>query len=357
MSVIGNALKAAQREKQRRSGTGGAPPLIVPLRARPGSQSFSWSRALIIAVGGGVVFGATALAVNLLKDRRPPLAPQPMILGEATAPIARVDSTKSATVPVDAPRRVVSAPTSPPPPAARPSSSRAARTTTATSTASPTPAAVTPTQQGTRDSAGAGLRIAVEQPREDVSRLFAAAVAAHRSGDLTYARTAYERVLTLVPNDVDAMNNLAILLSAQREHERAERLLRRATTLAPRNAGVWNNLGTVLRERGQSADAIAAFQQALTIDPSHEATRISLAQQYVAIGALPKARELLEQIVAANPAASEAQYTLGQILEQQGDRAGAVRAYTAFVQSAPARLATHVAFVRRRIDELSGTRR
>jgi Tfp pilus assembly protein PilF len=346
VSVIGNALKAAQKEKQRRSGTGGPPPLIVPLKGRPTQGGFSWQRALLLAVGGGVLFGATAVGVNLMK-RKAQLAPlpAPVILGEAT-PSAAPDS---ATRPFDAaPRRVATA--SPVRPAAksREVPAKAAPRAAPAAAASQT----TPTQQGLTDSGRAALRVAVETPREDAWRLFRAAVAAHRSGDLGYARTAYERVLVMVPNDVDAMNNLGLLLSSQREYARAEQLLRHASTLAPRNANIWNNLGTVLRERGQSADAIAAFQHALAIDPVNQAARVSLAQQYLAIGSLPKARELLEQVVAGNPASPEALYTLGQVLEQQGERAGAVRAYEAFVAVAPGRFATHVEFVRQRIRAL-----
>jgi len=57
-------------------------------------------------------------------------------------------------------------------------------------------------------------------------------------------------------------------------------------------------------------------------------------------------------MVSENPANVEAQYTLGQVLEQQGDRAGAIRAYTAFTRIAPTSLADHVERVRRRIDAL-----
>jgi len=345
VSVIGNALKAAQREKQRRSGTGGAPPLIVPLKGRPAGGGFTWQRAVLLALGGAVVFGATAVGVNMMKDRsRLAPAPAPVILGETATPAA----TDAAIPPVEsAPRVAVASP----PRQSTKARIAATKSAPAAPQASLTPR-TTPTQQGASDSGNVGLRVAVEAPRDDAWRLFRAAVAAHRQGDLTYARTAYERFLVMVPNDVDAMNNLGLLLSSQHEFTRAEQLLRQASTIAPRNANVWSNLGTVLRERGQSSDAIAAFQHALTIDPANQSARVSLAQQYLAIGSLPKARELLEQVVSANPASPEAQYTLGQVLEQQGDRAGAIRAYEAFVRTATPRYAAHVEHVRRRIAEL-----
>ena len=342
MSVIDKALKAAQSEKNRRGGA--PPPLIVPLRSGQGSSEFSWKRALLLGAAGATLFGATAVGVKLFrKDPRAAPSPPPTLLGEsAVAPRDTARTTPPDTKAADLPPPKTSAA------ANRPATPRRAPVSAPRSVAtrSQSKVAAETTEAG-------GLRIAVEEPREDAARLFAAAVAAHRSGDLSYARVAYERVLALAPSDVDAMNNLGVLLSAQREFDRAERLLRRAISLAPRNAGVWNNLGTVLRERGQTSDAIAAFQHALQIDPLNESARVSLAQQYLAIGSLPRARELLEQVLQGSPAVPEALYALGQVLEAQGDKAGAIRAYTSFVRTAPGRYASHVEFVRRRIDQLN----
>ena len=109
----------------------------------------------------------------------------------------------------------------------------------------------------------------------------------------------------------------------------------------------------MLREQGDSDGAIAAFQKALAIDPRHQGARIGLAQQYLATNALPQAHQLLDDVLSTNPTLPEAHYTLGQVLEMQGDRAGAISAYEAFIRYAPARLGAHVELVRNRIDALS----
>ena len=349
MSVIGNALKAAQKEKQRKTGGGGGPPsVLVPLRTKAtASSSFNWRRSLMLGVGGAAVFAVTVLTVKMMKGgtKIGPVT-APIILGDA-APAA--DSTA---MPDTTTKVIATAPSRPATRTPAPATVRAPRRMPTKSTAVARSATPSP-----RPDSAAGLRIAVESAREDAAQLFAAAVVAHREGNLTYARTAYERVLVMAPGDVDAMNNLAVLLLARRELDAAERLLRRALTLAPRNVGVWSNLGTVLRERGQSADAIASFQHALSIDPTHMPTRISLAQQFFAIGSYPQARQILDRVVAENPAVPEAQYALGQVLEQQGDIPGAIRAYSTFIRVAPPKFATHIEFVRRRIDELGARSR
>jgi Tfp pilus assembly protein PilF len=198
------------------------------------------------------------------------------------------------------------------------------------------------------------LRVAVEHPRQgEAGRLFAEALAAHRAGDLVTARTLYERVLQLSPNDADALNNLGVLLSGQREFDRALDLLRRAASIAPNSAGTWNNIGTALREQGRGSDAAAAFRHALTLDPQHEGAKVGLAQQYLSSGSVAQARTLLEDVLSSNPALPEAHYALGQALELQGDRVGAIRAYSEFIRRAPPGLAAYVERTRRHVESLS----
>jgi Tfp pilus assembly protein PilF len=368
MSVIIDALEAARREKSRRESQGVRPagaPVLGPLRGRQ-KTSVNWPRLVIYSLSGILAISLIALAV--MKSAAPSTLPTipPLtstIVTEAlaadslgrsvkTAPVARVavaaDSARtvaSATMTPRTPPRVAS------PAAVAPRSD--ARRDTVTVLQGQTRAVATSAPIESPRTSGR-LRIAVEQPRQpEAARLFAEAVAAQRGGDLPGARRLYDSVLTLTPNDADALNNLGVLLSAQREYSRALELLRRATVVAPRNAGVWNNIGTVFHEQSKNSEAIAAFRHALTIDPQHPGAKVGLAQQYLAISSLGQAKELLEEVVAAHPQLPEAHYTLGQVLELQGDRAGATRAYAAFIKVAPARLASHVDLVRRRIDALN----
>ena len=348
MSLIMDAQKAAQREKDRRaSGVRDNVPVLVPLRTRA-RKDFSWVRMASIAIGGGVVVSGAAIVFLTTRDTVPRAlrTPGPTVV-EIAAPAAA--STKPGSA------KEVVRPDQPPPKA--PASKPAGATKSTVARTAPRQASVRrlpASADRSRQAEASGLHIAVENPQQaEAARLFAMGVAAHKSGDLAAARLAYGRVLAIAPNDVDALNNLGVLLLAVREFDQAESALRKAVSLSPGNAGAWNNLGTVLRERGKSADAIAAFQRALAIDPAHDGAKVSLAQQYLVIGSLGQARQLLEEVLARAPAHPEANYALGQVLERQGDKAGAVRAYQAFIASAPATLATYVESVRRRVEALS----
>jgi Tfp pilus assembly protein PilF len=375
MSLIADALKTAQREKQRReSGSRSSiSPVLVPLRV-VAEPSFSWRRALTI--GTSIMVTVIALAIMVQRMRQPMARPTlpPVASSVGGVPLGgvpvRADSSGRGNAASSKARARSSSIDNARAPAARPIRPSRPIPRVAGAAASPALRANTPVLQGEPkfDSSTPGrtsgapratpstgqLRIAMEQPRQsDAATLLAEAIAAHRAGDLALARALYERVLLIAPNDADALNNLGVLFSGDREFDRALNLLGRATAVAPRNAGIWNNIGAALREQGHGSEAVAAFQHALAIDPQHQGAKIGLAQQFLLIGSAPQARALLEEVLSANPTLPEAQYALGQALELQGDRAGAIRAFSAFIRLAPARLAAHVERVRRHVDSLS----
>lgn len=362
MSLIADALKTAQREKELRQSQGArlsAAAILIPLKDP--SAPFNAKRALWVVASGVAVVAA----VLIFRESRQ-TAPRSPALPAVTSVILSEAIADSASA---APMRVRSSPRAPQRGSAQPEGAlpvqRGASTATALVQTQPTQAAgdtvallqgqpdsTRPVAAALPDSTGR-LRIAVERPRpSDAGLLFNEALAAHRAGDLATAHALYERVLAIAPRDADALNNLGILLSGQREFDRALVLLRRAATIAPRNAGVWNNIGTAFREQGRSSEAIAAFRQALSLDPQHAGARVGLAQQYLAIGSFPQARELLEHVLSANPASAEAHYTLGQVLEAQGDRPNAIREYEEFLRVAPSRFASHAERVRAHLGTL-----
>ena len=361
MSLIIDATKAAERERERRAeeggGASGGAPLLIPLRSTP-QPEFSWHRAAMLGVGGAALLAVGWIAfVKITDTRRQPLAlvsPPPIADVVAAGTPADTAATPAGDSSIAAEPQAIAQ--------SRPASSVATPPRRVAS------AGAAPVATAGRDSAGpprdsaAGderpradgqLRIAVDAREMNLSQIFAMAVAAHRGGDLSQAATGYERVLAVDGNHVDALNNMGVLLSAMRNFDRAELLLRRAVRLSPRNAGAWNNLGTALAQRGQTADAIAAYQQALSIEPQHVTARVSLAQQYLAIGSRVESRQLLEAVLSSNPAMPEAYYALGQVHELEQDWPAAISAYNAFIRLAPGRLQEHVASVRRRVDALS----
>ena len=130
-------------------------------------------------------------------------------------------------------------------------------------------------------------------------------------------------------------------------------MLERAVSLAPANAGAWTNLGLALRDQSRAVDAINALQRGLALDPGHKAAKLSLAELYLAAGEVPRARQTADELVSGDPASPEGHYVRGQVLELQGDRAGAIREYRDFLDLATPALAFYAERVREHLDTLS----
>ena len=364
MSVIHRALKAAQREKSRLDAESGRQ--FAPVLVRVRTPQRDATRRTQVLGGAGVVAVLAAAVVWYRASAADPLPDIPPVTSTILSQALASDSTPAAAAVASASAPTRATPNGAGGVAAAPvetlaqsvalaSGRRMARVDPApTRAVADGPERTTVPEAAPQPRQAGALRIAVEPARNvDVARLFNEAIAAHRAGDLPRARSLYERLLVTAPDDGDVLNNLAVILSAERDFDRALALLRRAVAVAPRNAGAWNNIGAILREQGQSDDAIGAYRRALAVDPRHQGARVGLAQQYLALDALPQARQLLDEVLVANPRLAEAHYTLGQLLERQGERQGAIAAYSAFMRFAPSHLSAHVELVRQRVDALS----
>jgi Flp pilus assembly protein TadD len=351
VSLIADALKAAQQEKSKRA----------PLPASASAGGFFSTRsggrtreglprplvyALVAAGAIGVVFALVTLLLSAKSSPQsaavPPELAQPIVSPPTTpvpAPVALTDSASA--IQAQAGAQTGAPPLVAPSLSANqtplPTSTVAQTTTTApaktltdslnkalpvTDTTTPV---IVPRPPGT-------LKITMEQqPVVDIRPLFAQALAAQRRGDVNVAKELYARALDRDPQNAELYNNVGTLYKSTGELDRAEDAYRHAIAINPRLAAAWSNLGVLLDERGRRKEAIAALQQAVAIDPSNAGTKVNLALQYHAAGLFSDARRLLQDAINSNPALAEAQYALARTLEAQGERSSAIQHYDLFL--------------------------
>jgi Tfp pilus assembly protein PilF len=354
VSLIADALKAAQQEKSRH----------VPPPASPNGGGFFSVRGasrgrdglprslvytLVAAAGIGVIGALVALFVSSTK--LPATTPQPQVAQPIINPAA--DTTikttpPPATVLTDAASAVPAATTPAPLPPV-------VNTPTATVSGGPPLAAnaltkATDSSRGgvvMRDTAAvivpaprpAGtLKITMEdQTGADARPLFQQALAAQRRGDVNRAKELYARALDRDPRNAELYNNIGMLYKTTGELDRAEDAYRHAVALNPKLGVAWSNLGVLLDARGRRKEAISALQQAIAVDPANVGVKVNLALQYHAAGLYIDARRLLEEAVRINPAMPEAQYALARTLEALGDRSSAILHYDLFLNTSNGR--------------------
>lgn len=331
MSLIADALKAAQQEKLSRSEQAPSPRATRYLSLRQSNRKTGIDKSMIVgsAALGTVLLIGTIVAVKMAsgpsvptvrelpnKIVQPPQAPDP-------APAATVDSTAVAPIPADTASAVIT----PSRPDARAVASEEQSDDTEATVIDKSVPRVT-----SRPAPPPPLTITMESPKGGTSsNAFQLGVAAQNRGDLTAAKQFYMQALASSPNNAEIYNNLGEVYRFSGDVTKAEDSYQEAIRLNPNFGQAWNNLGLLYRSSGRRQEAITAMQKAIKLDPSNAATRANLATQYFEAKLFADAKRLLEEAIQLNPGLAEAHYTLGQTLEAQGDVIGAIKSYNSFL--------------------------
>jgi Tfp pilus assembly protein PilF len=372
MSLIADALKAAQDEKRRKDTPPrafGGQKSYFPLRSDRGERRrFPLPLPLVAGVGLAIPL-AIAAGLLIARNRRPAPLRSPVPEVAVAAPLvdtARIDtaisSAAASTAEADAVENLrqqaaalYSAPSRP-----RARTTRPPARTVADASQPASPRITTPSTPGASAPAlvlPGGLRITMDNSgRGDAAALFQQALDAQRAGDYVRARDLYLRVIALTPNNAEAYNNLGSVYRALGDLVASEASYRRAVTADPRYAGAWSNLGAVLGLLGRRQEAIQALQRAVQLEPANLGAKVNLAIQYRQSGLLKEACDLLQETLRVNPSMAQAHYALAQVLEAQGERAAAARHYRLFLSTGAGQFGPQIEEqVRRRLRVLEAT--
>jgi aspartate beta-hydroxylase len=112
----------------------------------------------------------------------------------------------------------------------------------------------------------------------------AAARALATQGRASEAEQAFAALLRDVPDDVDALNFLAIRAHGRGQPDEALRLLAHAQRTHPDDATTLINLGTLYREQGRLEEAFSTMQRGTQLAPDIAAARLRLGEILQALG-------------------------------------------------------------------------
>lgn len=372
MSLIADALKAAQQEKQSRNAAPQQPRPASYLSLRASNnRKAPVNKSVLIGAGAlaGVLIIGTVVAITMLKAPgapevhdipnkvvQPPQVPDPAqtavadsVVADTTAVITPADAAADANYGTDAnygmrkePKQRVAT--------AKPAQQNDQDATDVIDDPAPPPP---PPPRVTSRSGSKPLTITLEPPKTGShSDAFQQAANAQQRGDLTTARQLYIEALSANPNNPEIYNNLGTVYRALGNVAEAEDSYRNAIRVNSDFAPAWSNLGVMLAAAGRKQEAISALQQAIKLEPSNAGTRVNLAVQYLSAKLYSDARRLLEESIQLNPGLAEAHYALGQTLEAQGDRMGAIKSYNSFLGLAGSRFSGLQEQVRKHLAQL-----
>ena len=140
------------------------------------------------------------------------------------------------------------------------------------------------------------------------------AVAAHHEGKLEEAERLYRSLLEANPNNLDANNNLGVLLFNLSRFSEAEKYFKKVIKLKPDYAETHNNLGCTFKNLKNLYEAEISFNKAIELKPDHADANYNLGNLLSELKRLDEAETSFNKVIKLKPDHAETHNNLGNIL-------------------------------------------
>lgn len=121
------------------------------------------------------------------------------------------------------------------------------------------------------------------------------------TGQFQKAKSEFEHVLKMDPNNAIAWNNLGNACRALNELPEAKKAYQKAIELSPHYAYPHNGLATILVAQGQPREAIRSFERAIELDPKFFEVYLNLAIAFHSLKETDRARTLYRAFLKIAP--------------------------------------------------------
>ncbi len=143
----------------------------------------------------------------------------------------------------------------------------------------------------------------------------------YSKAQLPEAKTAFEKVLELHPQDTKAQTNIGLILETSGQTNAAIEAYHMAISWQEKGAEAseqpYANLGSLLLEQGQAQEGVAALEKAVAMAPRNAFCRLKLGMAYRQLGRLDDSEEQLTQATSLEPENATAHYQLGRVYKDK----------------------------------------
>jgi choline-sulfatase len=141
------------------------------------------------------------------------------------------------------------------------------------------------------------------------------------------AKAAYERVLALVPDHIEALRGLGDLALLEEKLDAATSRYEQILSVDPADAGAMTKLGVVRMRMGRASEGVALFRKAVEHEPKNAEALLYLAGALASGGSPAEALPYFERAIAADRRSTMALNGLALTRLALGDTAGAATSF------------------------------
>ena len=149
------------------------------------------------------------------------------------------------------------------------------------------------------------------------------------------SETLFRHAVTVNPNDVLSLTNLALALGEQGRFAAAIDVSEKALSIEPRYAEALNNMGTLYAKSGDIAQSLVYFERALEAFPGFTRAKENADQARNLLGSRQPGESELRKILEDNPKSLDAAAELAMILVSKKQYGDAEKLYLAMLNNHP----------------------
>ena len=163
---------------------------------------------------------------------------------------------------------------------------------------------------------GSGKVDAKALPEHLVDSLLKVGVRAHQCSRLLEARDLYERVLSLQPDNFNALHLLGVVLHQLGDSGLAIEYIGKALEMNYESAPAHNNMGVALKALKRLSEAITSYDRALALNPDYAEAYSNRGNAFRELKSLNEALDNLDRALELQPHNSEAHNNRGAVMAE-----------------------------------------
>jgi tetratricopeptide (TPR) repeat protein len=175
----------------------------------------------------------------------------------------------------------------------------------------------------------------VTNPSPKQTQLLQQAAALHQAGRLNEAAAKYRKLLNELPEQVFALNNLAVIAIQQNEYTQAVNLINQSLKITPAQPRALNNRGIALHKLQRHPEALDSFATALQQQPDFAEASFNQGNVLMDMQRLEQALVCFDRAIALNPGYIKAHYNRSDALKALQRYAEALDSYGSVIALQP----------------------